>query len=42
MLIAAKPKHQTLNDAAENLHLKIRRSELDVVNETKYLGLHVD
>ena len=42
MLIATKPKHQTLNNAAEKLHLKIRGSELDVVNKTKYLGVYVD
>ena len=32
MLIATKPKNQTLKDAAEKLHLKIRGSELDVIN----------
>ena len=42
MLIATKPKHRTLNNAAETLHLKIRGSELDVVSKTKYLGFHVD
>ena len=42
MLIATKPKHRTLNNAAEKLHLEIRGSELDVVNKTKYLGVHVD
>ena len=42
MLIATKPKHRTLNNAAEKLHLKICGSELDVVNKTKYLGVHVD
>ena len=42
MLIATKPKHRTLNNAAEKLHLKIRGSELDVVNKTTYLGVHVD
>ena len=42
MLIATKPKHRTPNNAAEKLHLKIRGSELDVVNKTKYLGVHVD
>ena len=42
MLIATKPKHRTLNNAAEKLHLKIRGSELDVVYKTKYLGVHVD
>ena len=42
MLIATKPKHRTHNNAAEKLHLKIRGSELDVVNKTIYLGAHVD
>ena len=42
MLIATKPKHRTLNNAAEKLHLKILGSELDVVNKTKYLRVHVD
>ena len=42
MLIATKPKHRALNDAAEQLHLKIRGCELDLVNKTKYLGVHVD
>ena len=42
MLIATKPKHRTLNNAVEKLQLKIRGSELDVVNKTKYLGINVD
>ena len=42
MLIANKLKHRALNNAAENLHLQIRGSELDFVNKTKYLGVHVD
>ena len=42
MLIATKPKHQTLNNAAEKLNLKIRGSELDVVKKTKHLDVKVD
>ena len=42
MLIATKPKHRALNSATEKLHLKIRGSDLDVVNKTKYLGVQVD
>ena len=42
MLIATKPKHRTLNNAAEKLNLKIRGSELVVVKKTKYLGFQVD
>ena len=42
MLIATKPKHRTLNNAAEKLNLEIRGRELDVVKKTKYLGIQVD
>ena len=42
MSIATKPKHRTLNNSEEKLHLKIRGSELDVVSKTKYLDVHVD
>ena len=42
MLIATKPEHRTLNNAAEKSHLKIRGSELQVANKTKYPGVHVD
>ena len=42
MLIATKPKHRTLNDAAEKLNLEVRGRELDVVKKTKYLGVQVD
>ena len=42
MLIATKPRHRTLNDNAEQLHLQSRGSGLDVVNKTKYIGVHVD
>ena len=42
MLIATKPKHRTLNNAAEKLNLEIRGRELDVVKKTKYLGVQVD
>ena len=41
MLIVTKPKHQVLNSAAEKLQLKMRVGDLDVVNKTKYLGVHV-
>ena len=36
MLSSTNPKHRTLNNVAEKLHLKIHGSE------TKYLGVHVD
>ena len=42
MLIATKPKHRTLNNAAGNLNLEIRDRELNVVKKTKYLGVQVD
>ena len=42
MLIATKPKHRTLNNAAGKLNLEIRGRELDVVKKTKYLGVQVD
>ena len=42
MLIATKPKHRALNDAAEKLNLEFRGSELDVVKKSKYLGVQVD
>ena len=42
MLIATKPKHRTLNNAAEKLNLEIRGRELDVFKKTKYLGVQVD
>ena len=42
MLIATKLKHRTLNNSAEKLNLEIRGRELDVVEETKYLGVQVD
>ena len=38
----SQTEHQTLNNAAEKLHLEIRGSELDVVNKAKYLGVHVE
>ena len=42
MLVATKPRHQALNNAAENLKFEIHGSELDVVTKTRYLGIQVD
>ena len=42
MLIATKPKHRTLNNAAGKLNLEISGRELDVVKKTKYLGVRDD
>ena len=39
MLIATRPKHRSLNGAAEKLNLEIRGRELEVVKKTKYLGV---
>ena len=42
LLVAAKPRHQALNNAAENVKFEILGSELDIVTETRYLGVQVD
>ena len=42
MLIATKPKQQTLNNAAGKPNLEIRGRELDVVKKTKYLSVQVN
>ena len=42
LLIAAMPRHQALNNAAENVKFEILGSELDIVTETRYLGVQVD
>lgn len=42
MLIATKPRHKSLNSAAENLKLEILGSELDGFTKTRYLGVQVD
>ena len=42
MLIATKPRHNLLDNAAGNLKLEILGSELDVVAKTSYLGVQVD
>ena len=42
MLIATKPRHKALNNAAENFKLEILGSELDVVTKTRYLCVQVD
>ena len=42
MLIATKPWHKVLNNAAENLKLEILGSELDIVTKIRYLGVQVD
>ena len=42
MLIYTKPRRRILNSNDEGLNLVIRDRELDLVDEIKYLGLHVD
>ena len=42
MLISTKPKQKVLRDRTESLMLKIRDSELEVVQTTKYLRVQID
>ncbi len=42
MLISTKPKHKTLKSQVESLKLNIQDNELDVVQNTKYLGAQID
>ena len=42
MLIATKPRHQALSNAAENLKLEILGNELDVIRKARYLNFQVD
>ena len=42
MLVTTKQKHRILTGQNQDLKLKIRDNELEVVNKTKYLGLHID
>ena len=42
MLISTKQKHNILKGQNEDLKLKIRDNELEVVKKTKYLGLQID
>ena len=42
MLISTKQKHRIFKSQNEDIKLKIRDNELEVVNRTKYLGLQID
>ena len=42
MLIATKQKHKMLKCQNEELDLKIRNTELDIVQTIKYLGIQID
>ena len=42
MLISTKQKHKILKNRDEDLKLKIRKKELEVIQKTKYLGVTID
>ena len=42
MLLSTKQKHNILRGQSEDLVLKIRDNELEVVKKTKYLGVQID
>ena len=42
MLVCTKQKHATFKSRNEDLKLKIRENELQVVEKTKYLGVQID
>ena len=42
MLISTKQKHKILKNRDEDLKLKIRNKELEVIKQTKYLGMAID
>ena len=42
MLVSTKKKHSTLKSRNEDLQLKIREHDLQVVQKTKYLGVQID
>ena len=42
MLVTTKQKSNILKGSNQNLELKIRDNELDVVQKTKYLGVQID
>ena len=42
MLISTKQKHKILKNRDEDLKLKIRNKELEVIQKTKYLGVTID
>ena len=42
ILISTKPKNKTLENQGESLKRKIRDYELEVVQESKYLGVQID
>ena len=42
MLVATKQKHNILKGRNEDLDLKIRDNELEIIQKTKYLGVLID
>ena len=42
MLVSTKQKHRILKSRNEDLRLKIRNKELEVIQKTKYLGVVID
>ena len=42
MLVSTKQKHNILKSRNEDLDLKIRDNELEIIQKTKYLGVQID
>ena len=42
MLVSTKQKHNILKSRNEDLDLKIRNNELEIIHKTKYLGVQID
>ena len=42
MLISTKQKHKILKNRDEDLKLKIRNKELEVIQNTKYFGVTIN
>ena len=42
MLVSTKQKHNILNSRNDDLHLKIRDNDLEIIQKTKYLGVQID
>ena len=42
MLVATKQKHNILNSRNDDLDLKIRDNDLEIIQKTKYLGVQID
>ena len=42
MLVSTKQKHNSLKSRNEDLDLKIRDNELEIIKKTKYLSVQID